>query len=330
MVAGLAIYVVVPSLARVIGAWPQLSTLTPAWLAGALVAEIASFLCTFALQRLVLQTEDRFAVTTAGLAGNAVTNVLPAGDAAGAALQFRMLATAGIDSDTAAGGLAASSLLGIGGLLALPIFTLPAVLGSAHVKPGLVHAALLGMAGFVLFVIGGIAVMTTDQPLALVGRVAQWVWNSVARHHPPMVGLDRRLLHERDEIRSTLGKHGVRAVLLIAGRLGFDYLCLLATLRATSSDPQPSLVLLAYSAAVIVALLPITPGGIGIVEASLSGMLILVGVRPASALLATLVYRMASYWLPLLAGPVAYFLFRRRYGVIKEAPKTPGPSAKTG
>ena len=49
-------------------------------------------------------------------------------------------------------------------------------------------------------------------------------------------------------------------------------------------------------------------------EASLSGLLILAGVRPGSAVLATLAYRIASYWLPLLAGPPAYLLFRHRYG----------------
>ena len=56
--------------------------------------------------------------------------------------------------------------------------------------------------------------------------------------------------------------------------LGFDYGCLLAALRATGASPRPSLVLLAYSAADILALLPVTPGGLGIVEASLSGLLI--------------------------------------------------------
>jgi len=49
------------------------------------------------------------------------------------------------------------------------------------------------------------------------------------------------------------------------------------------------------------------------VEASLSGLLILAGVRPGYAVLATRPYRVASYWLPLLAGPPAYLLFRRRY-----------------
>jgi hypothetical protein len=57
-------------------------------------------------------------VVTAGLAGNAVTNSLPGGDAAGAAVQFRMLTTARLDTDTAVGGLTAFSLLGVGCLLA--------------------------------------------------------------------------------------------------------------------------------------------------------------------------------------------------------------------
>jgi uncharacterized protein (TIRG00374 family) len=72
-------------------------------------------------------------------------------------------------------------------------------------------------------------------------------------------------------------------------------------------------VLLAYAAANVVALVPITPGGLGLVEASLGGLLILAGVHAGDAFLATLLYRLASYWLPLLAGPPAYLLFRRRY-----------------
>jgi uncharacterized membrane protein YbhN (UPF0104 family) len=61
------------------------------------------------------------------------------------------------------------------------------------------------------------------------------------------------------------------------------------------------------------------------VEASLSGLLILAGVRPGYALLATLAYRVASYWLPLLAGPPAYLLFRHRYG--RPVPQRATPAA---
>jgi hypothetical protein len=64
----------------------------------------------------------------------------------------------------------------------------------------------------------------------------------------------------------------------------------------------------------IIALFPVTPGGLGIVEASLSGLLVLAGVSGRSAVVATLAYRLAQYWLPTVAGAVAYGLFRRRYG----------------
>ena len=89
-VAGTAIYLVLPKLAAVLGSWPRLSTLSPVWFSVAVAAEVASFTCHFALQRLALRTTGWFAVVTAGLAGNAVTNSLPGGSAAGAAVQFRM------------------------------------------------------------------------------------------------------------------------------------------------------------------------------------------------------------------------------------------------
>ena len=313
-VAGAAIYLVLPKLMAVLAAWPRLSTLNPAWFTVCLAAELVSFTCNFALQRLALRTKEWLSVVTAGLTGNAVTNSLPGGSAAGAAVQFHMLTTAGFDTDTAVGGLTAFSLLEVGGLLALPILALPAILAGVPVSRGLVHTALLGIAAFVLYAIFGVIVLRTDWPLATLGRIAQSLWNRLTRGRRPVTGLDTRLLAERDTIRAVLGKDWRQAAVLTASRLGFDYGCLLAALRATGASPQPSLVLLAYAAAGIVALFPVTPGGLGIVEASLSGLLILAGVHASYAVLATLAYRIASYWLPLLAGPPAYLLFRHRYG----------------
>jgi uncharacterized protein (TIRG00374 family) len=330
-VAGVTIYLVLPKLVAVLGAWPRLSTLNPAWFTVCVAAELVSFTCNFALQRLALRTKDWFPVVTAGLTGNAVTDSLPGGDAAGAAVQFHMLTTAGFDTDTAVGGLTAFSLLGVGGLLMLPLWALPAMLAGVPVSRGLVHTALLGIAAFVLYAVLGVIVLRTDWPLATLGRAAQRVWNRVTRgHRQPVTGLDQRLLEERDAIRAVLGKNWGQAVVLTAGRLGFDYGCLLAALRATGAEPQPSLVLLAYAAAGIIALLPVTPGGLGIVEASLSGLLILAGVRGGYAVLATLAYRVASYWLPLLAGPPAYLLFRHRYGRPVPHRATAGEAGSTG
>jgi hypothetical protein len=108
-----------------------------------------SFTCNFALQRLALRTKDWFSVVTAGLTGNAVTDTLPGGDAAGAAVQFRMLTTAGFDTDTAVGGLTAFSLLGVGCLLAAPRHrSQPAALpGAARLRRRRHHRAVPGHPG---------------------------------------------------------------------------------------------------------------------------------------------------------------------------------------
>src|SRR3974390_1830578 len=138
-----------------------------------------------------------------------------------------MLTPAGFDTDTAVGALTAFSLLGVGGLLALPILALPALLAGAPVRPRPVHPAVLGLAGFVLFAFFGAVLLLTDRPLAVIGRAAQGLRNRLMRGRPPLTGLARRLLAQRDAIRTVLGEKWWQAVLLVTGRLGFDFGCLL-------------------------------------------------------------------------------------------------------
>jgi uncharacterized protein (TIRG00374 family) len=323
VLAGLVIYLVLPEVTRVLGAWPRLATLNPIWFAVAFAAETAHFVCTFALQRLALRTDGWFDVVTSQLAGNAITNVMPGADAAGAAVQYRMLSRAGIDADTAVSGLTAFSLLQVGGLLALPIIALPAILAGSPVSRGLVSTAVVGAVVFLLFAGFAMACLRTDPPLALLGRAIERIRNRVYRRRAPLEGFDDRLLRDRNEIRSALGAGWRKAALLTAARQGFDFGCLLAALRATGGHPRPSLILLAYAVSGVIGLLPLTPGGLGVVEASMSGMLVLAGVSAGRAFLATLAYRVASYWLPLLSGPVAYAMFRRRHQKRDPAGATP-------
>ena len=316
-VAGISIYLVFPAITEVLASWPRLSTLDPPWFALAIGAEAAHFLCTFALQRLALRSRAWFPVITSQLAGNAITLIMPGGAPVGAAVQFRMLAASGMDTSSTVGGLTAFSLLGVGGLLALPVFALPVILVGAPTNRGLVNAAILGAVGFVAFAALGAVVLAYDAPLRWCGRVAQRARNWVLRKRPPLTGLDETLLAQRNEIRTELGGQWWQALLLSAGRLAFDYLCLLAALRATGARPRPSLILVAYAVAGVVGMIPATPGGLGLVEASMTGLLVLAEVNSSQAVLATLTYRLASYWAPLVAGPIAYGLFRLRY-------RTPG------
>ena len=328
VVTGVALYVVLPSLTAVFGAWPRLATLSAVWLVAALLAEAASFVCNFGIQRIVLRTQGWFAVVAAGLTGNMVTNVLPGGDAAGAAVQFRMLERAGINPDAAAGGLTASSLLGVGGLLLLPILTLPAVLGGSHVNHALVNTALLGVAGFVVYSGLGILLLETDRPLRFVGRGAQWIWNKVRRHHAPLRGLDDRLLTQRDQIRGALGK-GMAEGLASGGRTPWVRLSLLA--RSYTSD-RKSTSSLARLACILGSrrdrVDPGHPRRLGYRGGEPQRRCsLLAGVSGRSAVLATLAYRLAQYWLPMVAGLVAYWLYRRRYGSVGfSEPQTAPPA----
>ena len=130
------------------------------------------------------------------------------------------------------------------------------------------------------------------------------------RHREHIAGLPERLVDERNLMARTLGQHWRRAVLLSIGRVAFDYLALLAAVAAVGAHPQPSLIVVAYVSSVVLALIPITPGGLGFVEAGLTGVLTLAGIPASEAVLATLLYRLAGYWLPMIAGPFAYALFR--------------------
>lgn len=312
-----------PGLVHVISSWPRLLTLEPWWLLVAVVAETLSFVCQMALLRLVLRTKNWFAIITAFLAGNAVTNTLPGGDAVGASVQYRMLAGSGIDTVQAAGGLAVSSIIGVGALFALPIFALPLLLGGEAVSPGLVHTGELGAVGFVLILAVGVVVLTTEKPLRRLATAVDWLLNRLSPKKTKRSAQDLgdRLIHERDQVKADLGKNWWKALLLVAGRIGCDFGSLLAVLRATGTRPDPALVLLAYAATAVIALLPLTPGGLGLVEASLSGLLVLADVPSANAVVATLAFRLGSYWLPTVAGAVCYFLYRRRYGSLRQTEK---------
>ena len=128
-----------------------------------------------------------------------------------------------------------------------------------------------------------------------------------------MTGLPQRLLYQRDLLRDAFGRRWQVAIIASAGRWLFDYLALVACLRAVGAAASPSLVLLAYVGASFLAMIPLTPGGLGFVEAGLTGLLALAGVSAAAAAVATLAYRLISFWLPIPVGGVAFAVFQRRY-----------------
>ncbi len=309
----IALYVLWPSLLEVLESWPKLLDLDPAWFLVMLACEAASFVCIWGLQRLALRSKGWFGVATAQLASNAFSRVVPGGAAAGGAMQWRMLTDSGVDGTLVATSLTASSVISTGTLFMLPLLTVPTALLGQPVPQGLSQAAWLGGIVFVLGFVLGWVLVTRDGALRKLAVGIQRLRNRVQRNTPPVTDLPDRLLAQRNEVLSALGRSWWKALLFALGNWLFDYFALLAAITATGSLPRPTLVLLAYSAAMVLAMIPITPGGLGFVEAGLTGLLTLAGVGAGNAVIAVLAYRLVSFWLPLPLGAVAAFAHRRRY-----------------
>lgn len=307
------LYILWPSLIAVFRSWPELLTLNPVWYPVMLGVEAASFVCIWGLQRLALATDRWFAIATAQLVGNAVSKVVPGGAASGGAAQFKMLTDGGVSATRVGTGLAVASLISTGSLFALPILSLPAALAGRPTPSTLAAAAWLGAAMFVIGFGAGWLLFTHERALRAVGRAMQSVRNRLLRKRAPLTSLPDTLVAERGVVAATLQEAWWKALLFSLGNWLFDYLALLAALAAVGSRPRPSLVLLAYTASMVLAMIPITPGGLGFVEAGLTGLLVAAGVNGGQAALAVLAYRLVAYWLPLPVGGAAAYLHRRRY-----------------
>jgi uncharacterized protein (TIRG00374 family) len=325
VVTALVLYGVAPAILDVFGAFDRIGSIRPWWWAAMVLTQVAGLVSFWQVQRLALHTRDWFAVATSNLASGALGRVIPGGAAASAALQYQMLMRGNVDGAAAATGLTAGSLLLVGTLAALPLLALPAVIGGLHVPRGLLNASLLGLGFFVVLFAVGAVLMRSDAAIERIGRGVAWVAGRLPGRDAPPEDLGDRLREQRNMVRRTLGTHWPSAVAASAGRWLFDFLTLQAALAAVGAHPRLSLALIAYCAAQLLAQFPITPGGLGIVEAGMTGTLVLIGVSGGAAALATLAYRLASYWLQLPAGAVAWFLHRRHYGAAT-APVASRPS----
>ena len=312
LVCGLGLYAVTPGLIEVFSAAPRLVTLDLWWFIGMLVAQAGSFVALWGLIGICIHSRDWFVIATTNLTSTAVGRIVPGGGAASAAMNLRMLTTAGVPAATAATGVTAFSLISTGMLFAMPLLALPSILAGVPVSPGLAQAAWVGIGFFVVLFAIATVLVTLDRPLRVTGRIVQRA-TSLFRRKRAMASLPERLIEERNLIRKTLGTEWHRALGAAVIKTFLEFMALMGALLAVGASPDPGLVVLAFSAASVLTMVPITPGGLGFVEAGLTGTLVLAGVSAGDAALATLAFRLVSYWLPMLLGVGALFMFRARY-----------------
>lgn len=330
-VTGIGLYLVAPSLLTMFGAWPQLADVAVRWFAVLAVLEICSFAALWWLARIALapapcdapMTDGQIDVVphlgwattaTAQLAGNAASKVVPGGAATGGVLQARILISAGQPAATVASGLTAVSLLGTAVLLLLPILTIPALIigppPARQLQLGLLVSVILAA----VIVAVGVTALTWPRVVAVVGRsIGRTV--HLARPSVTPEGLAGSLLAARDQIAGAFQAHWWRATFAAAANRMFDYAALVAALVAFGAHVRPAEVLMAYVVAQAFAIVPITPGGVGLVDAGLTTLLVLVGVPADTALIGVLLYRLFSFWLPIPLGALAWAGWRTHHRV---------------
>jgi uncharacterized membrane protein YbhN (UPF0104 family) len=135
---------------------------------------------------------------------------------------------------------------------------------------------------------------------------------------PPDAGRTRRAIrHVRKALiggaREAVQMVRSRNLLVTVGALGYwawDNAVLWATFQAFDFSPPITVILMGYLIGQLGGLLPL-PGGLGGIDGGLIGTLIVYGTPAAVTVAAVLIYRVILFWLPLLAGAVAFISLRR-------------------
>lgn len=209
------------------------------------------------------------------------------------ALNTRLLRRAGASPGAAAGALGLVSVTQFGSYTAL--------LAAASVAAGIgPRASFTPPPGTVIGLLGAVLAVV----LALmVPRVRDW-----AR---------RRFLPQLSEILpAVMGvlRRPARVAQLLGGALLLDasfVAALYCATRAAGVDPPLAGVAVVYFAGAIIGSAVPTPGGLGGVEAAMTAGLVAIGAGAGPALSAVLLYRLATYWLPIPLGWAALHELQR-------------------
>jgi putative heme transporter len=249
-------------------------------------------------------------------ASTAAAGVLPGGDAVGIALSYTMLRRWGFTVEQVTVGSAATTVWNMFAnvLFAVAAVGLLAIAGESHAL--LTTAAIVGTAaaavGIALFAVA----LYDDRSARLIGGLAQRSWNALARllRRSPAVGLEERLVAFRREAVGLLRQRWLPlTAATLAGHLTV-FLVLLVSLRAVgvpSSAVSVAEVFAAWSLIRILTTIPITPGGLGVVELGLSGALVSFGGDRAAVVAAVLLYRVLTYVPPIAIGGGCLLVWRR-------------------
>jgi len=299
-----------PSVTAVVDA---IGTADTGWFAVAAVAEFISMAMFARQQRRLLTAFDvhmtRHHALALSYSRSAIAISLPAGSAISAAYAFRQFRTSGATRTTAATVMVLSGLLSFGALFLLYA---TGALAAGAVQVG---AAWQDEASS--------TPVTVALAFALVAMVGVFAWHSgeqiQPRHHrhisfthwPRLAKLLTPVTDAIVSSRQVGSRHWALATGAAVANWLTDLLCLYASARAFHLPVSFAAIGAVYLTVQVVRQVPLTPGGIGVIEVSLLAGLVSAGAGNADAAATVLVYRLLSCWLIIPVGLLCWLTLRR-------------------
>jgi putative heme transporter len=306
------VYVVFPQVAKTRHDVHLLAEVNVVSLAIAVLLEAAALLAYAALSRTVLAPDGpRFNVQLRiNMSSLALSHVVPGGTAPAGALGYRLLTDEGVSGSVAAFGLAAQ---GIGSAVVLNLLLWSALVVSIPLSGYNRLYGFAALAGvFLLLAFFGTVVLVTR------GQRHADAWLRRVAAHVPFTtpdGVSRMLQHVADRI--TLLQTNRR---LLSGVIGWaaanwllDAASLWVFLWAFGHFMSPIDLLVAYGLANVLAAIPVTPAGLGVIETVLISTLVGFRVPPAIAAIGVLSWRLINFWLPIPIGGGCYLSLKVRH-----------------
>ena len=302
-------YILLPELASARKEFHRLTQLNFFWLVLGALLEIAALAAYAQLTHTVLSpgAPKRFTIFRINMWALAVSHTLPGGTVPGTAASYRLLTESDVSGSTAAFGLAAQ---GIGSAVVLNVIFWLALLISIPLRgynPAYGFAAILGVLLIAIF--GGLVFFLTrgeKQAGVLLQKVA---------HRFPFVRAETitalvQKVADRMKILSTSSELLSRAGLWAAANWLLDAASLWVFLLAFGAKASPIDVLVAYGLANILAVIPLTPSGLGVVELTIVAVLKGFGIPGDVAAAGVLTWRLVNFWLPIPFGGISYLSLR--------------------
>jgi uncharacterized protein (TIRG00374 family) len=237
----------------------------------------------------------------------AVSHVVPGGAAAGGGLGYRLLTASGVSGSDAGFALATQSIGSAVVLNAILWLGLAVSIPLRGFNPLYLTAAIVG-----LLVVGGFSVAVVA--LTRGEERAAHLLRRLARHVPFLDSESVHALVHRvaARLRTLTADRSLmlRTVGWAAANWLLDAAALWVFLLAFGYRAPIDGLVISYGLANVLAAIPITPGGLGVVEAVLSTTLVGFGATRGVAVLGVIAYRLVNFWLPIPFGAAAYLSLR--------------------